>query len=502
MQEIPTNIRRRVAELYLFDTCTLRCGYCWLAESGNVLDFSQLDRFRDPTILDKIVSFFLSRTTPDLPWLLILTGGEPLLAPNLDRLLTPLLDAGNRMAYYTALMVGSNHPGFRFLLDHPYPETDYVMASLHPESEVDEPRFFDKIRLLKEAGHCVFVRFVSHPKRLHRLTELSDRCRELDVCFYPTTLLSNTYPAAYTAGEKILLENHFSSLSQLIQLEGGLDTTGLICHAGSRVISINLQSGDITPCITVHSPSLGNIYEDRFKPVDGPSVCPEPGIDCVCDIHFQQDVVVSAQDRGRFEQLSTGFSAPQDYRPDLAAMRSKGIQFYKKAQTGIGHVADHDQLFYTIEEVRENYRIGRNLPRTSLGDTALLEIEGALRDIQPCSEKAQIRAGSPTKILTPPGRWSWAAAIPLSLPQEIVGTIWLRICATVSQGEAAFGVLNREGTSFQDRCFLAAGSDRRTVFLQVSNPSNASNLIIENSTADGGVAGILLDTVTVFAAQP
>ena len=502
MQEFPTDIRRRVAELYLFDTCTLRCGYCWLAESGNVLDFSQLDCFRDPTILDKIVSFFLSRTTLDLPWLLILTGGEPLLAPNLDRLMTPLLDAGNRMAYYTALMVGSNHPGFRFLLDHPYPETDYVMASLHPESEVDEPKFFDKIRLLKEAGHRVFVRFVSHPKRLHRLTELSERCRELDVCFYPTTLLSNSYPAAYTAGEKDLLENHFSSLSQFIQLEGGLDTTGLICHAGSRVISINLQSGDITPCITVHSPSLGNIYEDRFKPVDGPSVCPEPGIDCVCDIHFQQDVVVSAQDRGRFEQLSTGFSAPQDYGSDLAAMRSKGNQFYKKAQIGIGHVADRGQLFYTIEEVRENYRIGRNLPRTSLGDAALLEIEGALRNIQPCSEKAQIGAGSPTRILTPPGRWSWAAAIPLSLPREIVGTIWLRIRATISQGEAAFGILNSEGTSFQDRCFLAAGPDRRTVFLKVYNPSNASSLIIENSTADGSVAGILLDTVTALATQP
>jgi organic radical activating enzyme len=499
MQGIPTDIRRRVAELYLFDTCTLRCGYCWLAESGNVLDFSQLDRFRDPNILDKIVSFFLSRTTPNLPWLLILTGGEPLLAPNLDRLMTPLLDAGNRMAYYTALMVGHNHPGFRFLLDHPFPETDYVMASLHPESELEEPRYFDKIRMLKEAGHRVFVRFVSHPKRLHRLSELSERCRDLDVCFYPTTLLSNHYPASYTTAEKTQLQSHFSSLSQFIQLEGGLDTNGLMCHGGSGVISVNLQTGNITPCITVHSPSLGNIFEDRLQWFDGPALCPEPGITCVCDIHFQQNIVLSAGDQTRFEQLSRGFVPPQDYSTELSEM---SLQFYNKTRTGMGDVADDGQLFYTIEEVRENYRTARSLPRTSLNRPHLLELGSALQNVQLCDERAEIRSGSPMTILTPPAQWSWAAAIPLIFPQEIPGEFWLRIRATVSQGEAGFGILNKEGTSFQDRCFLPAGPERRTVFLQVSNPPNASSLIIENSAAGGTPAGILLDTVTVFVAQP
>jgi hypothetical protein len=423
-----------------------------------------------------------------------------LIALNLDVLLTPLLEAGNQMAYYTALLVGSNHPGFRFLMKHPYPETEYVMASLHPESETDEPRFFEKIRMLKESGHRVFVRFVTHPKRFHRLDELSERCRDLDVCFYPTALFSNHFPAGYTQSERATLQSHFSSLSQLIQLEGGLDTDGLMCHAGSRVISVNLQTGDITPCITVHKPSLGNIFSDRLEWSSGPAPCPEAGIDCLCDIHFQQDIVVSTPDRSRFVQLSEGYTAPKDYRNEIAALKRDGIRFYAKLETGMGSVADESRLFYTIDEVRENFRKARNLPRSTLNRGNLREVEGALRDIELCDARAEIHTGSPTIIQMPPEQWSWAAAIPLSLPVEVAGEIWLRVRATVSYGEAALGVLTREGKSYQDRCFMSAGAEPQTVFLKISNPADAKSLIVENSTPGGAAAKILLDTVTVLAA--
>src|SRR4051794_4535919 len=86
----PTPPPYRIAEVYMFDTCTHKCGYCWLAESGQVLDFSQLDRFRDNGFVDQIAAFFVSRTTSENKWLLQLTGGEPLMAPNLERLALPV----------------------------------------------------------------------------------------------------------------------------------------------------------------------------------------------------------------------------------------------------------------------------------------------------------------------------------------------------------------------------------------------------------------------------
>ena len=100
----------RIAEVYLFDTCTHKCGYCWLAHSGQVLDFSQLDRFRDAAFRARVISFFNSRTTPERKWRLLLTGGEPLITPDLDRLADPWLEAGNQLAFYTALLVGSGTP--------------------------------------------------------------------------------------------------------------------------------------------------------------------------------------------------------------------------------------------------------------------------------------------------------------------------------------------------------------------------------------------------------
>jgi organic radical activating enzyme len=498
---IATSPRRKVAELYLFDTCTLKCGYCWLAESGNVLDQSQLDQFRDLSQIGKISSFFLSRTTPDAKWLLLLTGGEPLIAPNLDRLLAPLHEAGNSTGYYTALMVGSNHPGFRFLLEHPYPQTDYVMASLHPESEADENRYFEKIRRLKDAGHRVFLRYVAHPRRLHRLDELSERCREMDVAFYPTTLLSNRYPGEYTLEERARLSGHFSSLSQHVQLAGGLDTTNLLCHAGSRIIAIHLQTGNITPCITVHRPSLGNIYEDRLELAGAPASCPEPGIDCVCDVHFQQDIVVGAEDGQPFEQLCRGYEPPRRHAGELEGMQRKGLAFYPRSKIGVGGVANDQRLFYSIEEVRENYRATRKLPRTSLHRSGIREVAGSIGVIEICDARARIEsAAPPTRIVTPSQQWSWGASAPLSIPEDIDGEIWLRIRAATLTGEGAFGILNRSEPSFQDRCFIKAGAPHSTFFLRVSNAREASRLVIENSGQDGRPAEILLEAVTIIVA--
>lgn len=435
----------RVAEIYMFDTCTHRCGYCWLAESGQVLDFAQLEPFRDPSFINKITSFFVSQTAPGTKWLLQLTGGEPLIAPNLDRLLGPLIAADHRIAFYTALLVGPNHPGFRFLLANSYPQVDYIMASFHPEAEMDEPRYFEKLRMLKDVGHKVFLRFVGQPQRLNRLQELSDRCRDLDICFYPTTLTSTNYPGAYTEEQRDLLRSQFSSLSQHVQLEGGLDTTDLICYGGSRIIAVNLQTGNITPCITVQSPSLGNIFENRLELRDAPIRCPVPGISCRCDVHFQQNIVTCVEDRSRFERQMDGFAPPEDFQPRVMEMRENGVRFYADSSTGIGRVADDTRLFYTIDEVRENYRKSRGLPLTRLKRNDMREIAGAVQEIRVAAADGEvhIQPGAPTHIITPAARWSYATVLPLAIPSNVAGELWVRIRTRVVKGEGGFGVLSR-----------------------------------------------------------
>jgi organic radical activating enzyme len=352
----------RIVETYLFDTCTHRCGYCWLAESGQVLDFQQLERFRSAPWIDSVTRFFNSRTTDNAKWLLQLSGGEPLIAPNLARLCKSLFEHGNRAAFYTALLVGRNHPGFRFLESAPAPAVDYVMASFHPEAELDEGRYFEKLIALRDAGHRVFLRFVGHPARLSRLAELAEKCARLNICFYPTTLLSSTYPGAYNEDQRNALRTQFTSLSQFIMLEGGIDTRKSQCFAGSKIIAANLQTGDITPCISVHHPVIGNVFRNELKLYSDSISCPEAGINCSCDVHFQQNIVKGCYDNADFQVQKSGFATPAlGLQEKIEALRETA-GFYVNPSQGIGRVQDESRLFYSIEEVRRNYRVNHGLP--------------------------------------------------------------------------------------------------------------------------------------------
>ena len=348
----------RTAVVSLFATCTLKCGYCSIAETGQVLDGRQLQPYKDKDFVERAASFFNSRTTENEKWQLLFTGGEPLIAPNLDLLCRKLFDAGNRVAFYTSLHVGPNHAGWKLLLNSAYPEVDYIMASLHPEAEQWEDVFFDRVAALKARGHKVFVRFVGHPKRLHRLDELAEKCRALDVCFFPTALLSKNFPKAYSPSEIALLKGHFSSLTQYIQLEGGIDTSNVTCYAGDRIIAVDLLSGNVLPCITVPGPVIGNVHKDELSLIHGPVSCPQKGINCLCDIHYEQDILVGAEDQLHFARQKEGFVPPfrrQDVDP-LAEMRASGIRFYANAKLNAAKNTDDEHLVFAKEYVASNYR--------------------------------------------------------------------------------------------------------------------------------------------------
>lgn len=133
-------------------------------------------------------NFFNSRTDSKRNWLVTLTGGEPLLMPNLSVFCRELDKRGNQVALYSALLISNDHPNFRYLVEDGASVIDYIMASFHPEAEEIEADFFSRVQLLKNAGHKVIVRFVGHPARLDRMDHLANRCKEVDVAFHATPL--------------------------------------------------------------------------------------------------------------------------------------------------------------------------------------------------------------------------------------------------------------------------------------------------------------------------
>ena len=352
---MPESVRYRSAVASVFTTCPYKCGFCTIAETGAVLDALQLSLYKDPAFLGKITGFFNRRTTESEKWHLELTGGEPLLMPNLGCLCHALFAHGNKVSFFTALSIPASHDNFRVLLEASPGNIDYVMAAFHPEAEPEEDLFFEKIELLKRRGHHVLVRFVAHPKRFVLLPRLEQRCRDLDVTFFASNLLSKNYPHAYTESERRTLRGYFSSLTQIVLMDGGLDTTGLSCLAGSTHIAVDFLSGRITRCILVPEPSLGNVFEDRLELIEAPRLCPQQGIACNCDIHFEQDVVPGAEDAVYFQKQKQGFVpafSEDEIATHEARLKSRGLAFSPRT-TNTGQVQDDQQLVFPKSFVKQ-----------------------------------------------------------------------------------------------------------------------------------------------------
>jgi len=350
----------RTAQLFLFDTCTHKCAYCHFAESGKVLDGSQLRPYRDPAFIDQIARFFLNRTSEQEKWLLHLTGGEPLLMPNLPEFARKVCKPGNKIALNTAMLIGDKHPSVRFLIEEGAPMIDYLFVSFHPEAEEIEDLFFRRIERLKRSGHGVILNFICHPARLHRVDELARRCADLDIAFYPGPLYSPEFPGKYTAEQRAVVLRHASSRTQIIWLESGLDTRSTRCWAGSRLISIDMRTGNIAPCAsTPRGPSLGNIYEDRFAPFDSAISCPAAGIGCACEAHFHNDIVIDAEDSDNFARAKNGYVEPIDVEAARASLEKAGLSF-STAKPRIGQTSTADFLALSTEHVKAVYERNRN----------------------------------------------------------------------------------------------------------------------------------------------
>ena len=492
----------------MFDTCTMKCGYCWLAENGRVLDAAQLAPFRNRTFIAKITHFFNSRTTSDVRWLLTFTGGEPLLAPNLGELCSALFQSGNKVAFYTALFVAESQPGFRFLIEHGFPEVDYIMASFHPEHEADEPAFFRKLAALKKAGHHVFLRFVGHPARLHRLSELSARAEDLGVCFYPTALLSANYPLHYTAEQKRELSLYSYSLSQRILLEGGIDTNGVKCFAGSKVIAVNLQTGNITPCISTSLPLLGNIFDDKLDLMTSEIVCPQSGINCTCDVHFQQDVVIGAEDTQSFEHMKRTGKAPGGSEERISTLQRMGINFRVSTKSGIGDVNNDERLYYSLQEVKSSFRTNVAGVVTALPQSQRIGYEIPslfnLAEHMLCNSATASTAG-PLTVVTPADQWANALVFPARQPVEwsrLNRPIIITLNLTVLEGKIGAALADVSMRNYVNGLEIFAAEGDATIQLAAESLDEVRWLILRNVAGGGQSSRVVLRAIQTYTLEP
>jgi SAM-dependent methyltransferase len=128
----------------------------------------------------------------------------------------------------------------------------------------------------------------------------------------------------------------------------------------------------------------------------------------------------------------------------------------------------------------------------------LRKLNGAAGSPQFSSQAQATEQGGVTRLILPEGRWAYAAVIPLTIPTDLIGPVWVRVRAAVLDGHACFGLLNCAGDDCQERIFVDADPSTHAIFLRLKDAGDVSGVVIQNSRPDGKGGEILLEGVSVY----
>src|SRR5262249_21751843 len=196
------------------------------------------------------------------------------------------------------------------------------------------------------------ARVVAHPLVIDQLEDLDNAMAALGISFNAIPMFSPSYPAAYTAQQREKIAARAKSFSHLIQLEGGLDTTRRLCHAGSRLFALGLGrtgKGNLYRCVSCHDTAyMGNIFEDdEIDFLPGPMPCCQKTRHCTCAFHFESNAVVGAEDGENYEALKNGTAVPVAGERFEAFVRRNALAFKHAAQAPQGTDAGDTLLVKT-----------------------------------------------------------------------------------------------------------------------------------------------------------
>lgn len=351
-------ITRKYLQLFLFDTCNQRCSYCHYALTGKVLHSSQLKPFKNKKFFNYIFFFLEQEMLKGSEYTLCLTGGEPLLMPNFDFFLNEVKNYNSKIIINTGLNFSDNNHSIMSLINN-FSMLEYIEASLHPMSIDDDNNFYqflNLVKLLKKNGIKIIVRIVSTKKFINNFSfykEKISQLEELKVSILFFNHFSSDYPSSYTEDEKLFLQEKIKVKAQEISLNVGLDTSvnSVKCLAGSSLISIDLRTGNISPCITTSEIIIGNIYDKNWHISKHEyRKCPIK-TSCSCNLFFNHDLVKDFEDSKNFKRLLNS----NDYKYDRLKL---GNYRFSSQKNNLNNPYEHDNDFKSLskEQVNKNFK--------------------------------------------------------------------------------------------------------------------------------------------------
>lgn len=323
----------------VFFDCNFTCDFCFVHDDRTRPNMSgAYKRFKDLTYHDYMIDFIDKLAEQTGKWTILLTGGEPLLMPNLSYLTSAITRHGHKLRYNTNLSIPiESNSSWRAA--NPPDSVEAFVVSIHPQSMPRLNSIINRIKLLKQFGYSLIVRMVAHPSQLYLLEDLDQVFKALNVTFAPLPLLTGGYPKAYTKEQFVKVRQYTKGYAELLCLYGGASTEGRICHAGSKTLYIQSRPDketidDISPCISVNSakPLENYLGSNPIRSIDElvlhqPVRCLREKPVCNCPALFEHNILIGCETRQNYNELLRGFTEPAWEQFEIWA-KENNIVFY------------------------------------------------------------------------------------------------------------------------------------------------------------------------------
>jgi organic radical activating enzyme len=218
--------------------CNYRCSYCVATGHNN----DPVQRFD----LEAIEAAYKMIDSPLVITTLECGGGEPTVHPQFADLIR-ICSSYGPVSFPT-----NNSQNPKRWLPRETAHLLFIRAALHPEGEEKLEKYIENAAYLVEAG-CNFLSiFISHPTRIEKIKDYSEKFAAAGVPFTPTNFIGEyegkQYPHAYTEEEReLLVYPDLGYVKHVLLAEPGMtrirDFRGVPCRAGFRSLYVTKDGG-------------------------------------------------------------------------------------------------------------------------------------------------------------------------------------------------------------------------------------------------------------------
>jgi MoaA/NifB/PqqE/SkfB family radical SAM enzyme len=260
--------------------CNFSCPYCYFIDNLNSAQNDQA------VFTPEKISESFNKTEKE--WLILLSGGEPLIYPGF--LKTAELLTKKHFIQLSTNLLSDNI--FHFAENIPAERVMAVSASLHiterekQKGGIDD--FIKKCLKLQEKGFRIIVSYVTWPPLFERMEKdisflQNAGIKQITALTYRGVFEKKHYPGSYQTFQLDLIKKYAIDDAEMLIATNKTGYRGFYCEAGYKYFSMD-SDGNVFRCGTVKK-KYGNLFNGTFSPGNSDKVCPAKlCIDCYLGI--------------------------------------------------------------------------------------------------------------------------------------------------------------------------------------------------------------------------